>query len=83
MKFTLHFKTPDVLDYTLEQYHDTHCEKHDEHDPECSACSHLEERSLQEIAEIQECANKFLQYGECLTVEFDTVLGTATVQPIR
>lgn len=56
MKFTVHFKTPDALDYALE----------DERDED-------KQDAMREVAE------KFIKYGENVVIEFDTVLGTATV----
>ena len=58
MIFRLSFKTPDVLDYTLEDY------------PEYQN-------------EIKALAEKFIEYGECISIEFDTDAGTATVIPVK
>lgn len=53
MKFTLTFKTPDVLYYAKRAEHPDHHK------------------------EMEECADKFLMYGEVMTVELDTETGTA------
>lgn len=82
MKFQVTFKTPDVLDPVLEGHMDTHCDEHEEHDPDCDACAELEERGCMDMAIIKSCANKFIQYGEYVTIEFDTDSGTATVQKV-
>lgn len=57
MKFTLSFKTPDVIDQALED---------------------IDEEDQRE--DIKRVADKFLQYGEYLRVEFDTEAQTATVK---
>lgn len=39
--------------------------------------------SLEEKVEAMETARKFVQYGEYITIEFDTETKTATVLPAR
>jgi len=56
MKFTLSFKTPDVLDQLDYDIQDE-----------------------DQRYEADATANKFLQYGECINVEFDTKEQTAIV----
>ena len=58
MKFQVMFKTPDVLDYILEENTDS-------------------------AEQIQEIADKFIEYGEYITIEFDTDKQSATVVPLR
>jgi hypothetical protein len=78
MKFRLTFKTNDVLESAIDPYLDTHCETCEEHDSECLACNNLEESSLEKIEEIRDCAEKFIKYGELITIEFNTESQTAT-----
>lgn len=58
MKIRLGFKTPDVLDYALEDI------------------SEDEKYAIKAVLE------KWVKYGECITVEVDTVEGTCTVIPV-
>lgn len=59
MKILLGFKTPDVVDYAMEDVPE------DERD------------------NVKEVIEKFVEYGEDLTVEIDTETGTAEVLPVR
>jgi hypothetical protein len=83
MKFSLTFKTPDVLDYALSKYMDTHCQSCEEHDQYCQDCIALEENSLQAIARIKMFAKKFVQYEEYITIDFDTEEETATARKLK
>ena len=60
MKVKISFKTPDVLDYALNDIDDE-----------------------ADKAALTELASEYIQYEEYLTVEFDTVAGTATVVTIN
>ena len=69
MKFRLSFKTPDVFDCVM------------------FACSDSElDVELEEQLTLRDqchmLAKKFVYYGECIDIEFDTELNTATVVPI-
>ena len=57
MKFTLTFKTPDLIGQAVE--------------------------NLSDYYEMMDCTKKFIEYGETITVEFDSELGTATVLPVK
>jgi hypothetical protein len=59
MKLHITFKTPDAVDYAV-----------DEHGQEFKE-------------EIKKTTNKFVRYGELVTIEFDTETQTATVLPVR
>lgn len=83
MKFRLSFKTPDVLDQAFHDHMDTHCENCEEHDPRCDACCALEDKACQAISQIKDMADKFVEYGEYITIEFDTTAQTATAVPLR
>jgi hypothetical protein len=83
MIFSLAFKTPGALDDLLYRYQDTHCEQHEEHNQDCNACGALEEEACHSIQEIKACAAKFVEFGEYITIRFDTETGTATVVPLR
>lgn len=79
MKFSLTFKTPDVLDQALEEL---------EYDPYtqcdcggcCVDCERMGEQAQMDQREIRMLAKQFVRYGEYLTVDFDSVAGTATVR---
>ena len=58
MKIRLSFKTPDVVDYAVEDL------------------------TEDEQAEVKSACEKFVEYGECLTIEIDTETGTAEVIPV-
>jgi len=90
MKFSLSFKTPDVLDYVLDQYESTGCgatecnAEGDNGSPgTCFDCECAEDNAFEERAQIRQCAERFIQYGECITIEFCTDTNTATVIPLR
>lgn len=65
MKFTLMFKTPDVLDQIVGQINYPQF-------PDFN----------QEVADAQELAKKFVEYGEYIRVEFDMATETAKVIPL-
>lgn len=87
MKFRLTFKTPDVLDQVLSKYMDTPNEhfpcSHEDFDGNCDRCNEVEEECLTNIDTIQKAAEKFIRYGECITIEFDSEMGTATIIPVK
>lgn len=71
MKFKVTFKTPDAVEYGLL----------DSGAP-TDGMGNLD----REDDEVQECfalSRKFVQYGEYVTIEFDTQTQTATVVPTR
>ena len=49
MKITLNFKTPDVIDYALED---------------------IEDKFL--VEKIKKSLSKWIKYGECVTLEYDS-----------
>lgn len=79
MKFRVTFKTPDVLDSALsDAWSEAHCEDHEYRDAGCSACIDASEESRHQVKEL---AEKFIEYGEYVTIEFDTETQTSTVVP--
>lgn len=64
MKIQIHFKTPDALYYAIE-----------------GETQYVEdEEEKEEIkSEILSVCEKFIKYGECVTIEIDTKTGTAEV----
>lgn len=60
MTFTVHFKTPDVMDQLDDDY-----------------------VSPEDLDKMQKFAAKFVEYGENITVIFDTENGTASVVPLK
>jgi hypothetical protein len=82
MIFTLTFKTPDVIDQAYDQVNydpQTQCDCEDI----CVDCSRLIEQAEDNKNEISSFSKKFVEYGECITIEFDSDLGTATVLPVK
>jgi len=75
MKFRLTFKTNDVLDQAYENVSKSMYSKCDT--DECDCDFFIQESK----AEIEKMADKFIRYGELITIEFDSELGTATVIP--
>jgi hypothetical protein len=45
---------------------------------QCAACDEADVCSTQMLA----CADKFVQFGKQITIEFDTETGTATLVPV-
>jgi hypothetical protein len=68
MKVSITFKTPDALYYVEKNLKESF-----QDDPE-----KLEE----ELDGVHRCVGEYIQYGEQITVEFDTETGTATVLPV-
>ena len=63
MKFQVQFKTPDALHYAI-----------------TDACGKVELEKREALLDsLNYTANKYVRYGECITVEFDTESQTATV----
>lgn len=80
MKLRVSFKTPDALEYALE---DTISEV----DPEELGFDDLrvEEAEIEreeQIAEAKSVAERFINYGETVTIEIDTETGEARVIPL-
>jgi hypothetical protein len=76
MKFTVTFKTPDALDYAIEDAANN--------DSGIEAIADDEEREDAKFAlkmELKMFAEKWVRYGEYINVEFDTDAGTASVRP--
>ena len=74
MKFRMTFKTPDAVDYAVE-------------DALESIDKDIDPIKLDDVkdeieASIRKVAKKFVKYDECITIEFDTKEGTATVVPV-
>lgn len=83
MKFQVFFKTPDAFEFALKEQMDSHCEDHVEHNPDCHICLLLEETCCENISQIKKIQEKFISFGEGITIEFDTHEGTAIVISIR
>jgi len=69
MKFRVTMKTPDALDYALEDLEEQMIEH---------AFLDKDERDEQ-INEARDFANRWIKWGEYIEVEFDTKEGTATI----
>ena len=67
MKFRVTFKTPSAIADVVKRESSTHSES--------------EVEGLNYAAEMYAATAKFVSYGECITIEFDTETGTAVVVP--
>lgn len=75
MKIRVTFKTPDAVDNAVEEAVEGVLAGADMDDDEADgAFEVLRDGATQAVA-------KWVRYGECVTVEFDTEAGTATVLP--
>lgn len=72
MKITVHMKTPDAVHYAMEAAAKR----------EPSQLPDDDERD-ERLADAKDALDKWFEYGECLTVEFDTEAMTATVLPTQ
>lgn len=70
MKFILTFKTPNALDQSIVDSL-----------PEAEGLDQEEQDKL--WYEVETLAEKFVEYKEYITIEFDTKTGTATVIPLK
>jgi len=75
MKVRMTFKTPDVVEDAIDSAVDN---ERAEDEPEGEYGANCED--LAEAARM--VCKKFVQYGECLTVEVDTETGTCEVVPV-
>lgn len=75
MKFTAIFKTPDAIEYgiikELSYLHKDKNESDEEYRDKQNELRYM----------LQDCAEKFVAYGEMIVVEFDTETMTAIVVP--
>lgn len=67
MKFTVTFKTPDAAYYEVKSIV--------ENEPD-------EDKQLELKESLHDFLEKFIKYGEVITIQFDTEAGTATVVPV-
>lgn len=86
-KFTLTFKTPNVLDALEQEDVDACCLTHFEnghaYDSECDECNIEKDIAEEKAMAIKALTDKFIRYGECITIEFDLTAGTATVVQVK
>ena len=72
MKFTVTFKTPDAVDYAIDRaQEDLDVEGYDE-----EVAYEMQEDLRYKLGLV---TSKFVEYGECITIEFDSDLKTAKV----
>ncbi len=81
MKFTITFKTPDVVTDTVYDQIKMKMYQEEEDISELTE-EHYAEIEEQTDREKQKVA-KWIKYGEYVTIEFDTDKGTATVQEAK
>lgn len=74
MKFTIGFKTPDAIEYALDEYRDYSDESED------GDGMPLSEEQREEAKEKLE---KWIRYGEIVTIDFDLDKMTAKVVSIK
>lgn len=81
MVFRVTFKTPNAFDLILEEI--TNTANVEMAETEVEEHKNIIENQLQDnILDIESIKDKFVKYGELITVEFNTDLNTATVVPI-
>lgn len=68
MKVRLSFKTPDVIDYAIE---DLLLDPNNDPDT-----------NIEQINKVKTTCDKWVKYGECITVEIDTEDNTCVVLPV-
>lgn len=73
MKFIVNFKTPDAVNDAIKEYARQWLPEPDSLEDESLLCDITDK--------LQTCALKWVHYGECISVEFDTEADTATVIP--
>jgi hypothetical protein len=80
MKFRITFKTPDTVDDTIKDltFADSECDC-----GLCPDCKETEESKHEVIQGIKTLIERYVRYGELITVEFDTDTGACTVVPAR
>jgi hypothetical protein len=88
MIFRVMFKTPDALDPVIDNLcHTSSCggpECGDDGNPRyCEECEELAHAFQDEQKAIHKFAEKFIQYNEYVTIEFDTEAKTAVVVPVK
>lgn len=86
MKFRVTFKTPDALDYAIKDMNGSEScgapECGDNGNPSmCVDCEYSSDLVRDAEYEARALADKFIRYGECVTVEFDTDAKTCVVVP--
>jgi hypothetical protein len=89
MKITLTFKTPDAVETALEHamqffIYQFLQDQGDEVPAELTAAQQeeLDEKRQQQREHLTALLERWIQYGEVLTVEFDTEKGTCQVLPV-
>ena len=84
MKIEVKFKTPYAGDSAIKsELGSPGCVIHDEYFDTCHECEIALNASEHLKVEMRKCIDKFVQYDEYITVEFDTELGSAVVVPIK
>lgn len=85
MRFLISFKTPDAVEFAAEAEYAYETPDEDElaefrhmgyEDP-------VVEWRAQKAQELKDFVAKWVQYGECVDIEFDTLAGTATVKTVK
>ena len=74
MKFVISFKTPDAVDYAIKD-----ALTYNQEDEEGLDQDEIDELRDKRESEFRKVADKFVSYGEYISVEFDTETQTATV----
>lgn len=86
MKFRVTFKTPDAVDVAIQDYvvNIMQTKRPIMEDALGYELTHEEMEAITEARRytMQVCADKFVKYGEYITIEFDPKEGTARVVPV-
>ncbi len=78
MKIYMTFKTPDAVDYMIEEEVAQAIERHKETHPEADE-EELDIIRIETKNELEKCAKQWIRGGEYITVELDTSNGTCKV----
>ena len=81
MKFCITFKTPDALEYAIRDEVERMANQYVDEDGTISSENkeEFEDNKYHLEEEMSKVANKFIKYGELITIEFDTDFNTAKV----
>ncbi len=77
MKIVVSFKTPDALEYAIKEHLEAEQVADDDGMPD------PENGHDDMFDELKEKLSEWVEYGECVSIEFDTEAGTATVLKVK
>jgi len=84
MKFSVSFKTPDAVDLVIKEELEYETPDDEElHEFRSNYDDPVEAWREEKEQELRDFVQNWVQHGECVTIEFDTRAGTATVQTVK